>query len=210
MRAYTARFSYRRLVLATVTALAGAICFAAEPSVVGVLEYVPVMNDGPRVIARPTYIFTDRKVVAPTVFSALVGTGATLTVACCFEVKNTTPTSLDAELSKYGRDSYFVERMKSVKGYRYIYMAESTDDKRRWTPLMKDQVRNAAVPDNGTPFTAPVVAAQFDKPIIPASFVANSVPMTLQTRFDKKSDRFIYTFARGGEKVEFSESGFAD
>lgn len=210
MRAYAARFSYDGLVVGTVIALAGANCCAVEPPVVGVLEYVPIMNDGPRVIARPTYIFTDRKVVAPTVFSALVGTGTPLTVACCFEVKSTTPTTLDTELSKYARDSYFVERMKSVKGYRYIYIAEPTADKRRWTPLMKEQARYIAAPDNGTPFTTPVVAAQFDKPTIPASFVTNSVPMTLQTLFDKKSDRFIYRFVRGGDKVEFSESGFTD
>jgi hypothetical protein len=198
------------LVLGTVITLAGANCFAVEPPLVGVLEYVPVTNDGPKVIARPTYIFTDRKISTPTVFSALVGTGTTLAVACCFEVKNTTPTSLTAELSKYGKDSYFVDRMKSVKGYRYIYLAQPTADKRRWTPLMADHARNAANPDDGTPFTSPVVAAQFDKPVISAAFAANGVPMTLQTRFNKKSDRITYTFARGGENVEFSEDGFAD
>ena len=62
---------------------------------------------------------------------------------------------------------------------------------------------------DASPFSAAVVAAQFDKPIIPASFSANGVAMTLQTRTDKKTGRIVYVFTQGGNKVEFSESAFA-
>ena len=63
---------------------------------------------------------------------------------------------------------------------------------------------------DASPFSAAVVAAQFDKPIIPASFSANGVAMTLQTRTDKKTGRIVYVFTQGVNKVEFSESAFAD
>jgi hypothetical protein len=210
MYVHTAHFSFTRFVLAALTALAGANCLADELPVVGVLEYVPVMNDGPNVIARPTYIFTDRKISVPTVFSGFAGTGTTLTVVCCFEVKSTTPTSLNAQLSKYGKDSEFVDRMKSINGYRYIYVAQPTADQGRWTPLMKTFARMAAGPDYGVPFSAAAVSAQFDRAIVSPSFTANGVPMTLQTRFNRKSDRIFYTFTRGVARMELSKSGFAD
>jgi hypothetical protein len=209
MLAYDARFPYRRLALVTMTVLSAANCLAEEPPVVGVLEYTPIMNDGPKALARPTYIFTDQKVYAPTVFSAFVSAGNTLAVACCFEVTITKPTSLDAELSKYGQDSWFVERMKSIKCYRYIYMAQPTTDQLHWTPLMKTIASNTNA-DDATPFSSPVVAAQFDRPIISTSFKSNVVPVTLQFHVNRTADRIVNTFTRSSDKLEFSESGFTD
>ena len=194
----------------TLVALVCAACHAGEPPVVGVLEQIPVMGDGMNVSSRPLYILTDRKLTAPAVFSALQGAGATLTVACCFEVRNPTPVALDAELVKYGKDPDFAAHMKSVRGYRYIYAAQPTADRQRWTPLMKTLARNASNPDDASPFSAPVVAAQFDKPTIPASFSAGGTAISLQVRMDRKSGRMVYAFTHGSGKVEFSESGFAD
>jgi len=138
------------------------------------------MADGASVSARPVYVLTDQKLPGPTIFSALKGSGSTLTVACCFEVSNPRPTSLEAELAKYGKDPDFDAHMKSIKGYRYIYAAQATADKQHWTPLMKTLARNASNPNDASPFSAAVVAAQFDKPLIPSSFTANNLPMTLQ------------------------------
>lgn len=185
-------------------------CHADGLPVIGVVEQIPFLENGSHVSARPIYIFTDQKLSGPTVFSGLQGPGPTLDVVCCYEVKNTTPTSLDTEMAKYGKDPLFASQMKSVKGYRYIYIANPTSDKKRWTPMMKTLAQIAANPDDGSPFSAAVVEAQFDKPTIPASFTANGVPMTMQTRSDTKSGRIIYTFTRGGKKVEISESTFAD
>jgi hypothetical protein len=193
----------KQLFFSLVVACAG--CHANGLPVLGVVEQIPVTENGPRVIARPIYILTDQKLDNPTAFSGLQGVSSTLTV-----VKNTTPTSLDAELGRYGKDSDFASQMKSVKGYRYVYIAEPTADKTRWTPLMKTLAKIAANPEDASPFSAAVVGAQFDKPSIPASFMANGVPMTMQTRVDKKSDRLIYAFTRGGKKVEFSEDSIAD
>jgi hypothetical protein len=100
--------------------------------------------------------------------------------------------------------------MKSIKGYRYIYVANPTSDKKLWTPTMKTLAQIAANPEDGSPFSAAVVGARFDKPMIPASFTANGVPMTMQTHSDTKSGRIIYTFTRSGKKVEISEDTFAD
>jgi hypothetical protein len=191
-------------------ALACTGCHADGVPVIGVVEQLPVLANGSRVSARPVYIFTDQKLSGPTVFSGLQGPGPTLDVVCCYEVKNATPTSLDAELAKYGKDPLFASQMKSIKGYRYVYVANPTSDKKLWTPTMKTLAQIAANPDDGSPFSAAVVGAQFDKPTIPASFTANGVPMTMQTRADTKSGRVIYSFTRGGKKVEISEDTFAD
>jgi len=142
--------------------LACASCHANDLPVVGVIEQVPVMADGVNVSARPIYVLTDQKLSGPAVFSALQGFGSILTVACCFEVANTAPTSLDAELAKYGKDPEFAAHMKSIRGYRYIYTAQPKADKRHWTPLMKTLARNASDPNDASPFSAAAVAAQFD------------------------------------------------
>lgn len=191
-------------------AMACAGCHADTLPVVGLVEQIPVMSDGVKVSARPVYILTAQKLAAPTVFSGLVAGGATSSVACCFEVKNITPTSLDAELAKYGKDPEFAERMKSVKGYRYIYAAQPTPDKQRWTPLMKTLMENAAHADDGSPFSAAAVATQFDKAVTPNAFTIGGAPVSLQSRTDKKTGRLVYVFTQGSSKVEFSENGFAD
>lgn len=178
-----------RMLRIALIALASADGHAGELPIVGVVEQIPIMANGVSVSARPVYILTDQKLSGPAVFSGLQGPGSTLDVVCCYEVKNATPTSLDTELAKYGKDPLFASQMKSIKGYRYIYVAN---------------------PEDGSPFSAAVIGAQFDKPTIPASFAANGVPVTMQTRSDTKSSRIIYTFTRGGNKVEISEDTFAD
>lgn len=187
-----------------------ASCLADNLPLVGLVEQIPVMNNGPKVIARPTYILTAQKLSAPTVFSGMVPGGSKSAVACCFEVKNIAPTTLDAELAKYGKDPEFSERMKSVKGYRYIYVAQPTADKQRWTPLMKTLAENAANPEDGSPFSAAVVATQFDKSIVPNAFTVDGAKVTFQSSVDKKTGRLVYVFTQAGSKLEFSEEGFAD
>lgn len=199
-----------RILRVALLALACNDGHAGELPIVGVVEQIPIMANGASVIARPVYILTDQRLPAPAIFSGLQGFGSTLDVVCCYEVKNATPTSLDAELAKYGKDPDFATQMKSIRGYRYIYTAKRISDKLRWTPLMKTLARIDANPDDGTPFSAAVVAAQFDKSTIPAAFTANGVSLMLRTDVDTKSDRIIYTFTRSGKKVEISESTFAD
>lgn len=191
-------------------ALACASCRADNSAVVGLLEQVPVMTSALKVTARPTYILTAQKLSAPTVFSGLIGEGDTSSVACCFEVRNIAPTTLDAELAKYGKDPEFAERMKSIKGYRYIYVAQPTADKQHWTPLMKTVVNNASNPDDGSPWSAAVVASQLTKPIVSNAFTINGSAVGLHTRVDNKTGRVVYVFTQGSSKLEFSEMGFAD
>jgi hypothetical protein len=199
-----------RILHIALLALAYGDGHAGEFPIVGVVEQIPVLANGGHVSARPVYILTDQALSGPTVFSGLQGPGSTLDVVCCYEVKNTTPTSLDTELAKYGKDPLFSSQMKSIKGYRYIYVASPISDKKLWTPMMKTLAQIAANPEDGSPFSAAVVGARFDKPTIQASFNANGAPMTMQTRSDTKSGRIIYTFTRGGKKVELSEDTFAD
>lgn len=199
----------KRFFLLSLAGLAACPC-SAEP-VFGLLAYVPVsMNDGAHFSARPTYIMTAQKLAAPAVFSGLIAGGSASAVVCCFEVKNIAPTTLDAELAKYGKDPEFSERMKSVKGYRYIYVAQPTADKRRWTPLMKTLAENAANPEDGSPFSAAVVATQFYKSIVSNTFTVDGAKVTFQSSVDKKTGRLVYVFTQAGSKLAFSEEGFAD
>ena len=200
----------KKHLLLSLIALGCAGCRADGLLVTGVIEQIPVMADGANVTARPVYLLTDQKLPGPAAFSALQGFGSTLTVACCFEVANSTPTSLDAELAKYGKDPEFSAHMKSIRGYRYIYAAHPTADKGRWTPLMKTLARVASDPNDASPFSAGAVVAQFDKPMLPASFTVKNVTTTLQIRTDKKTGRIVYVFTQGGKQVEFSENAFAD
>ncbi len=61
---------------------------------------------------------------------------------------------------------------------------------------MKTLAPNASDPDDASPFSAAVVAAQFDKPTIPASFNAGNAPMTLHVRTAKKNGRAVYAFTQ--------------
>lgn len=198
-----------RRVLASL-ALSAVCCHAAAQTVVGMVEQIPVIIDGDHVIARPIYVLTAQKLSAPTVFSGLLPADSTASVACCFEVRNLAPIALPAELAKYAKDRDFVEHMKSIRGYRYVYAAQPTADRQGWTPLMKTLATIASHPQDGSPFSAPVVALRIERPMTPLPLVAGGAKLTLRHREEEKAGRMVYVFTQGGSKVEFSEDWFAD
>lgn len=197
----------RRLVFSLI-ALASASCQAAELPIVGLFEQIPVVTNYGRIVARPAYVFTERRLSGSVVFSGLMSGGTDLAGECCFEVKNPVPVVLDDELAKYKLDAEFVAHMNAVKGYRYVYAAQPSTDRRRSTPLVVTLVKSASDPDDGVPFSMPVVVAQFDKAHVPAAFTVGGGPLALQVRFDKKVRRTAYVFTQGGRKIEFSEADF--
>lgn len=185
--------------------LVAASCRAGDFPVVGLLEQFPVAPNGGKVVARPVYILTDRKLTAPTVFTGLQVGGKIMSAVCCFQVRNLTPLSMAKEMSTYRADTDFVEHMNGIKGYAYAYVAEPVGDRRSWTPSMVTVMEIAANPQDASPFSAPVVAATFSQSLVPSTFTVGGTSMALSTRYDAQSDRMVYSFRQGSKTIMFSE-----
>ncbi len=194
----------RTLALAACLFLS-ASCRAGDFPIVGLLEQFPVAPNGGKVIARPVYILTDRKLTAPTVFTGLQVGGNIMSAVCCFHVRNLTPLSMAKEMSTYRADTDFVEHMNGIKGYAFAYAAEPIGDRRNWTPLMVTVMENAGNPQDASPFSAPVVAATFSQSLVPRTFTVAGANMSLSTRYDAQSDRMVYSFRQAQKAITFSE-----
>ena len=199
----------KKILFASLFGSLSLACSAGNPPVVGLLQQYPVMGDGVNVTARPIYIFTHQKLEAPVVFSGLKGASTELTVLCCFEVTDIAPLDLKAELTKYRSDADFVAHIKGVKGYRYIYAARPVSNRTKWTPLMKTVMSNAANPDDGTPFSVPVIQANFDKSRMPATFILGGSSVSLTSRYAENGLNH-HAFKVGNQTTVLSEPSFSD
>ena len=185
-------------------------CSANDGPAVGLLEQVPVIGKGYKVTARPIYIFTNKKLTEPTIFTGMVGTEKPYLSVCCYQVKDTSPLELKKEIAKYSQDDEFREHFNSIRGYKYIYAAQPLSDKSKWTSLMSTIMQKSADPEDGSPFSAPVIAATYSTKEVPVTISDGKIQTALLTRYDEKSDRMIFTFQQGKDKIEFSEPTFAD
>jgi hypothetical protein len=185
-------------------------CSASDVPAVGLLEQIPVMGKEYKVIARPIYIFSNKKLNEPTVFTGMVGTDKPYVSVCCYQVKDISPLDIKQEIKKYGQDEEFGSHMGNIRGYAYLYAAQPLSDKSKWTSLMLAMSRKTANPADGSPFSAPVVAEAFSTEQIPATIGNPPNQTTLHTRYDEKSDRMIFTFQQGKQKIVISEPVFAD
>lgn len=188
--------------------LAPSFCMAAEDTAVGILQQHAITRNDFKVVARPTYIFTDKELTEPTVFTGLQGFGESFDPVCCFLVKNLHPVSLAKEAAKYEFDSEFGHQIRDVRGHRYVYNAEPIRDQRLWTPLMEVVMKNAGDPQDASPFSSPVVAATFTQKSVPTTFSVHGTEISLVARYDKNSDRLIYVFRRNKKMIELSEATF--
>ncbi|QBE65944.1 hypothetical protein [Pseudoduganella lutea] len=194
----------KKLIYASTLCMLAKCCFALGAPVVGLLEQYPVMADGMNVTARPTYIFTNQKLDAPTVFSGLVGVSNRLSVLCCFEVTNIKPIDMKTEFSKYASDEDFTDHLKKVAGHSHVYVASPLSDKKKWSPLMQTVVKIADNPADGSPFSAAVVQGTFEKASTPATFTMAGNKVSLRTRIDKR-DNVRYSFEIGNKVYTFKE-----
>ena len=184
-------------------------CLATEFPAVGLLEQIPVMGADYKVIARPIYIFTNKKLTSPTVFTGMAGTEQPYIPVCCYQVRNISPLDLPREVKKYHQDEEFGSHMRGIRGYAYLYAAEPLREKSKWTSMMSALIKKSSNPDDGSPFSAPVLAGMITAETSPLKMGTPPNQTTLHTRYDKKSDRLIFTFQQGKEKIEFSEPTFA-
>ncbi|MFP5389967.1 MAG: hypothetical protein ACLGI6_00245 [Gammaproteobacteria bacterium] len=196
-----------------IAAVVGGICMtfstlAQAAPALGLVEYVPIIDTRTwKVSARPIYIFTDTALTGPTVFSALRDTAGSFEVECCFEVVDVKPVDIEAEVRRYPGDGELGEHVRSIKGHTHVYRAQ-TVAKARWSPAMKLLMSGANDPEDGVPFSEPVVAATFDKPSVPASFDAGGTKITLRPHYNQKTRRATYTFTQPGKRSVFQEDMF--
>jgi len=174
---------------------------------VGLFEQIPVLYDSQGVKARPNYILTDTPLHGPTVFSGLQLIDDKIEVVCCFEVTQPTPLSMRGEIAKYGGELHFTAVFEGIKGYRYIYRAQPVA-KRRWNRAMASLMRERRTMNDGYPYSLGVIAATFDKAVMPQTFEAGGANTRYSYRYPEDSERVIHTFVQGKRKVEFSEDTY--
>lgn len=192
-------FAFTALYLSALTA------WGASPPAVGLWEKYPVGDPSLKLVARTDYVFTNIKLDEATIFTGLNPIGSAISVICCIVVKNTKALSVDDVVKKYAVDPGFVEQIRSVKGLKYMYEAESADKS-----IQNDYFRTITRADNDptdlSAFSVAVVGAKLEgKKRIDHSFILGADKVSLKVRYPKNKSTVNYEFKVNGEAVEFSE-----
>jgi len=155
---------------------------------------------------RKDIIFSDKKIVEDTVFSAL--SRAYDGTICCLRVKNPSPIELSNLLVKYKWGADDLAHLKNIKGWSYIYEANLVDINDQ-NKNMRDLVRNLSGPGDISPFSAAVVSARLaesNKSVDHFSWKGRDI--RFESAYVENEDIFTYTFDFNGERVAFSEDSF--
>jgi hypothetical protein len=177
----------------------------APVPVVGLWEHQPVLNQQMKVLARPNYVFTDRPLSEPTVFTGLQNDSAEMVVVCCVKVGKPTAVDMKAVLQKYASDARFVAYMKNIKGLPYVYEAEPVDSK-QWTPLMQSVMETANDKNVAAPYSVPVIGTTFEKKdALPLNFQVNGLKARLTSKGTADGNSIRYQFTLDGKVTSFSE-----
>jgi hypothetical protein len=178
-----------------------------EPPVFGIWEQMAAADaHSTSEIKRRDIIFSDKKIVGDTVFSAL--SRAYAGTICCLRVKNPSPIRLSDLLVKYKWTADDVAHLKNIKGWSYIYEANlvEIDDQNK---NMQDLVRNLSNPGDISPFSAAVVSARLaESKKAVDHFSLNGKNIKFASVYVEQKDIFTYTFYLDGEQVIFSEESF--
>jgi hypothetical protein len=179
---------------------------AGDAPFLGLWERIPVVDASSKVQARPNYIFTDRKLSKPMIFSGLRDDGTNPTILCCAEVRNLTPMNIENIILKYSGDPEAADHLRSVKGWKYIYEAELANE-RIWTSAVKLIMHANKEPMDGSYMSVPVIGAEFSgKEQVPREFMVANNKVRIQMRFSKDKNRVFYDFIINDEKITFSEN----
>lgn len=191
-------------ILASIAVVNGAQ--AQDEPIVGLWEKLTVGGPGGALIARTNFIFTNRKLEQPTVFSG-VQQGRSLSVICCVEVSNLKPVDLNELLTKYKVDEDFVEHVKSIKGAKYIYAAAPVGQS-EWNPFMATIMSIDKNPLDHSPYNTPVIAARLgieDEKLKKLELGPTKTKLKISYT---KDDRAVYEFTFNNKVTTFSEGTF--
>jgi len=191
------------MVFALMAALGGAQA-QSEPAV-GLWQKLAVSDSASNLVARTSYVFTDKKLTEETVFTAFQS-AKPIVIMCCIKVKNLKPVELKDVLSKYSMDKEFVDHMKSIKGATYMYEAVPVD-KKDWNPLMANVMKADEDPDDQVPLHAPVIAAKLGKDDVKQDKIELG-PTKVNLAVTYKNGKAIYQFTVNGKQTTFSDETF--
>jgi len=195
--------------------LAAVLAFAAvlngaqaqsEP-VVGMWEKLAVSDENSNLVARVSYVFTEKKLTEETVFTGIQNDDP-LTIICCVKVKNLKPIELKDVIAKYSMDREFVDHMKSINGAPFMYEAVPVD-KKEWNPLMNAIMRFENDPDYQTPHNVPVISAKLgaqDEKL--GKLELGPTKTKLKVTYAKKQNKATYEFTINNKKIVLSEKTF--
>jgi hypothetical protein len=197
----------KKVVLWFVFMLAASGCWAEDDPVFGLWEQLVVSEPAvPAHSVRRNFIYSNRKIVRETVFSALSESfdGS----ICCIKVSNLTPMDLTALLKKYDWDDDSAGHLKSITGWKYIYEANLVDSSLR-NKNMHDLVRNLSSLGDASPFSAAVISGE-PIPLGPTGkrYRLNGAELEFSSNYDKKRDVMRYIFDFSGDRFSFSEAPF--
>lgn len=178
---------------------------AAEPPAVGLWQKYPVTDGSFKLVARPQYVFTNKKIDGKTIFTGLNEIGGTLSTLCCVLVKNTTPLVLADVLKKYAADEGFVEHMKSVHGLPFLYQAEPVGKADR-NEYFQTVMNTDNDPQDTSPFSAAVVGASLNKQDnVKPHFQVGSDRFQMKANYPENKNIVKYEFKINDKIVKFSE-----
>lgn len=179
---------------------------AGEPPAIGLWEKFPVSEQSTKLVARPQYIFTDRKLSEKTRFTGLREVGTGLSVLCCVVVTNTTSLNLSDIVKKYAMDPDFVAQMKSIKGLNFIYEAEPVEAAQR-NAYFQTVLNTDKNPDDLSPFSAPVIGASVgEQKKIKPDFQVGADNFHMKTTYLSDKNSVRYEFKVNGKSLSFSEN----
>lgn len=185
---------------------------AATPAL-GLWEDVLVVDDDTlQLISHQHFIFTNRKLTAPTVFNAIKDYGGEIDAFCCIEVENTKPLSLLETERKFSHDHDFVQRFSHIRGLKYVYEAKLAS-RDIWNDKML-RLKGSRNDANDIPFSAPVVAGRlgFSETAGHRFTSADGHAIRLQTDMPKK-DRgrlLVHRFTVDHKTATFTVPALAD
>ncbi|KQZ38905.1 hypothetical protein [Duganella sp. Root1480D1] len=184
-----------------------ATAHAQEEPVVGIWQKLAVSDKGFRLVARTSYIFTNKPLARETVFSA-VPRADPLHVVCCLKVKNLKPLKVQEVIAKYSVDEEFVSHMKNIKGAEFMYEAVPVD-RAEWNPFMAIVMSGEKDPDDQSPYTAPVISARLgaeDEKL--KKLELGPTKARLKITYPKNDNKAVYQFTINNKKIVLSEETF--
>ncbi|AZN36764.1 hypothetical protein EJO50_09870 [Iodobacter ciconiae] len=180
--------------------LSGFVC--AEPAV-GVFAYLPYypnfsINKPPKAIEM--LFFTKSKLKQPITLSFFRTVDReTFDPACCIEVVDLNQVAVNELLKKYAADTDFIDLIKGIKGYQFVYRAQVFG-------VGGNKTQKLLLINGASQFAMPAVEMQIKTDMIMHNpLVSSPVSVKLVANFKKGNIwREFYSFTVGGVKNDFS------
>jgi len=179
----------------------------ATPPSIGLWEDVIVVDDDTlQLISHQHFIFTNQKLVAPTIFTALKDYGGEIDAFCCIEVQNTTSLSALEMERKFSHDHDFVQRFSHIHGLKYLYEARLAN-REIWNDKML-LLKGNRNDGNDIPFSAPVIAGQLGFSEIADNHFSSADGHEIQLKTDvskkKQGQQLIHQFMIEHQRTTFT------